>query len=114
MLSIIYEDCKEFEKSLNYLKKFNQYKEKRFATEIIQKVEIRKIIYETDIAMEEMKIAQSKNHELESQVKLKVAEIIKTQDATIQTIACLTESRDPETGNHIKRTMLYAKVLVRK
>ncbi len=50
---------------------------------------------------------------LEELVKERTKELILTQDATIQSLASLAETRDNETGGHIRRTQKYLKVLAR-
>lgn len=47
----------------------------------------------------------------ELKVKEKIKVQLATQDAMIETIANITETRDPETGGHIKRTRAYVKTL---
>ena len=48
---------------------------------------------------------------LERLVEQRTLEIQATQDVTIFTMASLAETRDNETGNHIRRTQHYVKVL---
>ena len=48
------------------------------------------------------------------ELRLRIEEIQKTQDATIVSLAALAEIRDIETGMHIVRTKLYVKVLAEK
>ncbi len=47
----------------------------------------------------------------ERRLKIKTRLQLKTQEAMIETIANITETRDPETGNHIRRTRSYVKNL---
>ncbi len=48
---------------------------------------------------------------LEKEVARRVQEISAIQDVTIQTLASLAETRDSDTGNHIRRTQHYVKAL---
>jgi putative two-component system response regulator len=48
---------------------------------------------------------------LESEVEKRSAEVSAIQDVTILVMASLAETRDPETGNHIRRTQHYVEVL---
>jgi len=38
-------------------------------------------------------------------------ELVKVQEATIESLSSLTETRDPSTGGHIKRTQIYIRLL---
>jgi putative two-component system response regulator len=51
---------------------------------------------------------------LEDEVQRRTQEIVATQEVTILTMASLAETRDNETGNHIRRTQFYLKVLAEK
>ena len=51
------------------------------------------------------------NASLESKVKKRTDELAATRQATILSLATLAETRDNETGQHIRRTQKYAKVL---
>ncbi len=51
------------------------------------------------------------NELLEKRVKERTYELEMIQDATIGAMASLAETRDNETGNHIRRTQNYVKVL---
>jgi putative two-component system response regulator len=51
---------------------------------------------------------------LESEVAKRTREISAIQDVTIQALASLAETRDNETGNHIRRTQFYVKALAEK
>ncbi|WP_415902476.1 two-component system response regulator [Neptuniibacter sp. QD29_5] len=51
------------------------------------------------------------NEILEKKVKIRTAELSATQDITILALASLAETRDNETGNHIRRTQYYVKAL---
>ncbi|MCB5183985.1 two-component system response regulator [Methylobacillus gramineus] len=51
---------------------------------------------------------------LEYQVEQRTREIALTQDVTIFALASLAETRDNETGNHIRRTQTYVKLIAEK
>jgi putative two-component system response regulator len=48
---------------------------------------------------------------LESEVVRRTREVSAIQDVTIQAMASLAETRDADTGNHIRRTQFYVKAL---
>ena len=48
---------------------------------------------------------------LEQEVLRRIAEVLDTQDVTINLLAALAEARDNETGNHILRTQRYVRAL---
>ncbi|MBF0411839.1 MAG: two-component system response regulator [Desulfamplus sp.] len=48
---------------------------------------------------------------LEELVQERTKELMLTQEVTIYSLACLAETRDPETGGHILRTQRYVKML---
>ncbi len=52
-----------------------------------------------------------RNHTLEEAVRERTAELALTQDATIHALTSLVESRDHETGGHIRRTQSYVRAL---
>jgi len=52
-----------------------------------------------------------RNAFLEQEIDRRVHEINLIQETTIVALASLAETRDAETGNHIRRTQLYVKVL---
>jgi putative two-component system response regulator len=54
------------------------------------------------------------NHFLETEIERRTREIVALQDVTIHTMASLAETRDSETGNHIRRTAFYVKTLAEK
>lgn len=54
------------------------------------------------------------NSFLESEVQKRTVEINAIQDVTIHAMASLAETRDSDTGNHIRRTQQYVKVLAEK
>jgi putative two-component system response regulator len=51
------------------------------------------------------------NHTLEQKVDDRTKELALTQDITIHALASLAETRDNETGNHIRRTQHYVRLL---
>ncbi|MCP3871910.1 MAG: HD domain-containing protein, partial [Desulfobacteraceae bacterium] len=63
---------------------------------------------ELAVARHELK---NNNELLEQRVWERTRELAITQDVTIQSLASLAEIRDDETGNHIKRTQDYVKIL---
>jgi putative two-component system response regulator len=54
---------------------------------------------------------RDQNQFLESEVQKRTAEVMAIQDVTIHAMASLAETRDNETGNHIRRTQHYVKLL---
>ncbi len=64
------------------------------------------------LALKSAKDELSRQNEiLEQKVRERTLELSKTQDITIHALASLAETRDNETGNHIRRTQHYLKVL---
>jgi putative two-component system response regulator len=59
-------------------------------------------------------LLKDRNHRLEDEVAARTREITAVQDATILMMASLAETRDNETGNHIRRTQHYVQVLARR
>jgi putative two-component system response regulator len=59
------------------------------------------------------KVLQSQKEILEEKVKERTQELSLTQEITIECLASLAETRDPETGGHIKRTKEYVRELAR-
>ncbi|MGN7613449.1 HD-GYP domain-containing protein [Magnetococcales bacterium HHB-1] len=53
----------------------------------------------------------NQNDLLESKVRERTQALILTQDITIHSLASLAETRDNETGNHIRRTQHYVRLL---
>ena len=51
---------------------------------------------------------------LEAEVRRRTHELLASQDAAILTIAALVETRDNETGNHVRRTQHYVRALAQK
>lgn len=58
-----------------------------------------------------LKKLEDDNAELENRIKERTLEISRTQDVAILCMASLAETRDNETGNHIRRTQYYLKAL---
>ncbi|MEY4266569.1 MAG: hypothetical protein RIS90_1104 [Pseudomonadota bacterium] len=56
-------------------------------------------------------LLQDRNHSLEEEVRRRTRELSSIQDVTIMAMSSLAETRDNETGNHIRRTQNYVKVL---
>lgn len=64
------------------------------------------------LALKEAKDALARQNEnLEIQVQQRTMELSETQSITIHALASLAETRDNETGNHIRRTQYYVKAL---
>ncbi|WP_374604825.1 two-component system response regulator [Niveibacterium sp.] len=57
---------------------------------------------------------RDKNAFLEAEVQRRTREVQAIQDVTILAIASLAETRDNETGNHIRRTQFYVDALARE
>jgi putative two-component system response regulator len=57
---------------------------------------------------------QDKNSFLESEVERRTQQVSAIQNVTIMVMASLAETRDAETGNHIRRTQNYVRVLAEK
>ncbi|MCX7173050.1 MAG: two-component system response regulator [Proteobacteria bacterium] len=57
---------------------------------------------------------RDKNQYLESEVDKRTREVAAIQDVTILAMASLAETRDSDTGNHIRRTQFYVKALAEK
>lgn len=57
---------------------------------------------------------KSKNQYLEMEVARRTRELAAIQDVTILAMASLAETRDNETGNHIRRTQHYIRVLAKE
>ncbi|WP_461207393.1 HD-GYP domain-containing protein [Clostridium sp. DL1XJH146] len=56
-------------------------------------------------------LLQNQNENLERKVRERTKQLEKSQLATIYCLAALAETRDAETGNHIKRTQFYVREL---
>lgn len=57
---------------------------------------------------------QDQNKMLEAEVRRRTQEIVAAQEVTILAMASLGETRDNDTGNHIRRTQFYVKALAEK
>ena len=57
---------------------------------------------------------RDKNEFLEKEVERRTEEVTAIQEATIQVVTSLAETRDQETGNHIRRTQEYVRVVAEK
>ena len=57
---------------------------------------------------------RSKSEFLEKEVGRRTMEVMAIQDVTILAMASMAETRDQETGNHIRRTQFYVKTLAQK
>lgn len=56
-------------------------------------------------------LLENQNINLEIEIARRMREILVIQDITINALAELAETRDPETGNHIRRTQEYVRIL---
>jgi putative two-component system response regulator len=57
---------------------------------------------------------RDKNDFLELEVAKRTREVVAIQDVTILAMSSLAETRDSDTGNHIRRTQFYVKALAEK
>jgi putative two-component system response regulator len=57
---------------------------------------------------------RDQNHYLEGEVAKRLLEVTAVQDVTILAMASLAETRDSDTGNHLRRTQFYVKALAEK
>ena len=57
---------------------------------------------------------RDKNDYLEAEIEKRTCEIKAIQEVTILAMASLAETRDSDTGNHIRRTQFYVKALAEK
>ena len=57
---------------------------------------------------------KDKNDFLEEEVQKRTKEVMAVQEVTILAMASLAETRDNDTGNHIRRTQFYLKILADK
>lgn len=57
---------------------------------------------------------RDKNEFLEAEVEKRTREVMAIQDVTIMALTSLAETRDSDTGNHIRRTQNYVRALARK
>jgi putative two-component system response regulator len=63
------------------------------------------------INLQARRFVEERNQLLEEMVAERTRELAVTQDVTILSMAALAETRDPETGNHIRRTQSYVRAL---
>jgi putative two-component system response regulator len=69
----------------------------------------------TQLAMKRVQdFLRDQNQFLQTEIEIRTREVAALQDVTIHTMASLAETRDNETGNHIRRTSHYVKVLAEK
>lgn len=59
-------------------------------------------------------VLKAQNQVLEDKVRERTKKLGELQDAAMEAMGALAESRDPETGNHIRRTQLYVELLSEK
>ncbi|MDQ1331924.1 MAG: cyclic di-GMP phosphodiesterase [Thermodesulfobacteriota bacterium] len=57
---------------------------------------------------------KNQNEFLEAEVQRRTQEVVAVQEVTILAMASLAETRDNDTGNHIRRTQFYVKALAEK
>ncbi len=57
---------------------------------------------------------RDKNEFLEAEVQRRTEEVVAIQEVTILAMASLAETRDNDTGNHIRRTQYYIRILAEK
>lgn len=57
---------------------------------------------------------KNQNVFLEAEVQRRTQEVVSVQEVTILAMASLAETRDNDTGNHIRRTQFYVKALAEK
>jgi len=69
----------------------------------------------THLAMKDVQdFLRDQNAFLEMEVNKRTAEVMAIQDVTIHAMASLAETRDSDTGKHIRRTQHYVKLLAQK
>ena len=56
-------------------------------------------------------LLERQNEMLEERILERTSQLSELQDVAMVAMGALAESRDPETGNHIRRTQLYVKIL---
>ena len=67
-----------------------------------------------DFLKERNAFLRDKNDYLEAEVARRTNEIVAVQDVTIMAMTSLAETRDSDTGNHIRRTQAYVKALAQR
>jgi putative two-component system response regulator len=65
------------------------------------------------VAKQAADLLRDHTQQLEAEVARRTADLVELQDVTILTMASLAETRDNETGNHLKRTQSYVQALAR-
>lgn len=63
------------------------------------------------VLQETKKLLERQNELLEERILQRTSQLSELQNVAMVAMGALAESRDPETGNHIRRTQLYVKVL---
>lgn len=82
-----------------------------YVTKPFEIVEVKARV-KSQLRVEEARLAlENQKDLLEEMVKERTVQIEKTNSATIYCLAALAETRDPETGQHIKRTQEYIREL---
>lgn len=82
-----------------------------YVTKPFEMVEVKARV-RTQLKVEEARLAlENQNIILEEKVKERTKLLERTNSASIYCLAALAETRDPETGEHIKRTREYIRVL---
>jgi putative two-component system response regulator len=59
-------------------------------------------------------LLQDRNKTLEEEVRWRTRELSSIQDVTIMAMSSMAETRDNETGNHIRRTQNYVRILAER
>ena len=71
--------------------------------------------FSTQVSLQEARnILKCQNDLLESEVEKRTRKIQDTQDAAITLLASVVETRDNETGNHVRRTQHYLRTLAKQ
>lgn len=82
-----------------------------YVTKPFEILEVRARV-ETHLSLAQARRAlANQNQWLEEKVRQRTRELVQTQDITILALASLAETRDNETGGHIRRTQNYVRVL---
>lgn len=108
----VFEKTQSFEKAYKHLKQYMEIKDVLIDNRVKRRLKIEQHAYKTKLARQEAEMEKLKSALLEQQVASQLEELMLTQDVTIQTLAALAETRDSETGYHIRRTMLHVQTLV--
>lgn len=79
---------------------------------LLKRIDVHLLVEEQKKQLEKQKEElQNYNDNLEAMVKEKTKTIMELQNAVLETVAELVESRDDVTGGHIERTQSYLKIL---